>query len=201
MVWRCDVRFEKVGTTEMTQFLSLKQLRDSVWPLAVSRKLATDMTGVSLPILHFQSSSSMHPYQVRFLLYYSVSDTNTKPPSITRSYALVDLSLYSGELVKAQAILPVDEPKSLIGESVRSDILELPANERRMLQDLFFTRCEEAAQVYASGEVSADQSTHLADLLDLYDSLSEPPLHEDYESCGQAFFSWLREHAMTDKGK
>jgi len=186
----------------MTQFLPLKQLRDRVWPLVAARNLATDMTGISLPIPHLQSDDTAHSHQVLFLLYYAVpDDANIKlPHKITRPYALAALDLQTGELVNTQVIRSETESNPLIGVGVSREILELPDNERRMLQELFFSRCDEAVQLYAGGDVLPGQTEHLADLLSLYENLSEPPLREDYEKYGQAFFSWLREHAEKDAG-
>jgi hypothetical protein len=184
----------------MTQFLPLKQLRTRVWPLAAARNLATDMSGISLPIPHLQSDDTAQPHQVLFLLYYAVpDDANIKlPHKITRPYALAALDVQTGELVSTQVIRSEKESNPLIGAGVRREIHELPDNERRMLQELFFSRCDEAVQLYMSGDVSSEHAEHLADLSNLYANLSEPPLREDYEKYGQAFFSWLREHAKKD---
>jgi hypothetical protein len=181
----------------MAQFLSLKQLRDHVWPLIAARNLATDMTGISLPIPLFQNNDAVHPYQVLFLIYYAVPDeTDVRlPHQITRPYALALLDLQSGELVNTQVIRSEKESNPLIGPGSRKEVIDLSNNERRMLQELFFSRCDEAAQVYAGREVSSDKADHLSDLISLYESLSEPPLGEDYEKYGQAFFSWLRTNA------
>lgn len=187
----------------MPEFHALKELYDRVWPLAVTKNLATDMTGVSLPILDFQHKDTSHPYQVLFMLYYAVpnaSDVNAAY-KITRPYAWVALDLQSGELVKIYALRLETEPNPLVGPGAAKQVLDLPANDRRNLQDLFFSRCDEAARVYASGNVSPAQVEHLADLLSLFESLSEPPLRSDYEEFGKAFFAWLRERIHADARK
>ncbi len=183
----------------MKEFLPLKELRDRVWPLAVTKSLATDMTGVSLPILDFQKDRTSHPYQVLFLLYYAVPDTADvrMAHKITRPYAWVTLDLRSGELVNKQTIRSEKESNPLIGPGVLKEVLALPDNDRRALQDLFFSRCDETAQIYAGESVSPAQAEHLNDLLSLFENLSEPPLHSDYENFGKTFFTWLREHANS----
>lgn len=179
----------------MKEFIPLKQLRDRVWPAAMTHNLATDMTGISLPIPRFQPGDAAHPYQVLFLLYYAVPEAEQKQPhKITRPYAWVTLDLESGVLVHTQVIIPAGEEKPLVGPGTSAALLELPNEERRMLQNLFFSRCEEAAQAYAADSLIPDQADHLVDLLDLYETLSEHPLRDDYEKYGQPFFSWLREH-------
>ena len=178
----------------MKEFIPLKQLRDRVWPAAVTHNLATDMTGVSLPILHFHTGDSAHPYQVLFLLYYAVpSAERNQQHSITRAYAWITFDLESGVPVNTQVIIAAGENKPLVGPGTAAEVLELPDDERRMLQNLFFSRCEEAAQAYAADSVLSDQEGRLSDLLNLYETLSEPPLRDDYEEYGRPFFSWLRE--------
>jgi hypothetical protein len=187
----------------MAEFLPLEELRDRVWPLAARRNLATDMTGVSLPILDIQKDRAPHPYQVLFLLYYAVPETADPKMAhkITRPYAWLTLDLESGELVNTHIIRSETEPNPLVGPGVLPEVVELPDNDRRSLQDLFFSRCNEAAQVYAAGAVSPAQAEHLADLLSLFETLSEPPLRSDYEDFGKVFFAWLREHAHAESEK
>lgn len=181
----------------MAEFISLKELRDRVWPLAVTKNLATDMTGVSLPILEFSTENASHPYRVNFMLYYAVpgSANAIGPDNVTGPYALVKLDLQSGELVQADVIRSVETPNPLIGPGVSKKVFELPDDDRRNLQDLFFSRCDEVARIYAGGNVSQAQIEYLVDLLGLYENLSEPPLLTEYETHGKAFFTWLRNHA------
>jgi len=187
----------------MPEFLLIQEVRDRVWPLAVTKNLATDMTGVSLPILDFQKNRTPHPYQVLFLLYYAVPETADPKMAhnITRPYAWVTLDLESGELVNTQTIRRAGESNPLVGPGALKEVLELPDDDRRKLQALFFSRCNEAAQVYADGNISSVQAEHLADLLSLFESLSEPPLRSDYEDFGKVFFTWLRESAHAEVGK
>lgn len=183
----------------MTEFISLEELHDRIWPLASVRHLATDMTGVSFPILDFNKENPSHPYQVIFLLYYALPDDVDiqAPPNITRAYAWFALDLQSGELVSAETIGFKNDPHPLIGPGTRKEVFELPDTDRRNLQDLFFSRCNETAKIYASGKVLPTQVEHLADLVNLYDHLSEPPLQADYENIGKTFFSWLRMNAKS----
>lgn len=182
----------------MPEFISLKELRGKVWPLAVARDLATDMTGISLPILDFNESDSTHLYQVLFMLYYSVPEKN-EPDKITRPYALFWLDMSSGDLVKTEIIRTGDTPNPLVGAGVSSEVFNLPDNDRRNLQDLFFSRCDEAARNYSNAKVTPEQANHLADLVRLYELLSEPPLAADYEAFGQPFFTWLRKQSAENK--
>jgi hypothetical protein len=183
----------------MAEFISLEELRDRVWPLALAKHLATDMTGISLPILTIIKENPSHPYQVVFLLYYAVpNDTDiAAPPKITRAYAWITLDLQSGEFVTAEIIGSENDPRPLIGPGTRKEVFELSDTDRSNLQDLFFSRCNEAAQIYASGNVLPAQTEHLADLVNLYDYLSEPPLKKDYENIGKTFFSWLRANGKS----
>lgn len=176
----------------MPEFISLRQLRESVWPLALTANLATDMTGVSLPILNYSKNEPAHLYQVIFLLYYSVPGIK-EPNKITRPYASFSIDLQSGELVSANVIRSSEIPNPLVGSSASTEIFKLPDDDRRSLQDLFFTRCDEAAKIYADNAASPEQASHLLDLLNLFETLIEPPLMPDYETYGKPFFSWLRE--------
>ena len=73
------------------EFLPLKELYDQVWPTVMPLGFATDMTGVSLPILDFTTGDQEHPYRVIFLLYYAVPDQSDfdAPHKITKPYARV----------------------------------------------------------------------------------------------------------------
>jgi hypothetical protein len=177
----------------MPQFIPLKELRDRVWPLAVEQNIATDMTAVSLPILDISNKKPC----AKFMLYYAVpsASKSPRPSQITRPYAVFTLDLISGELLNVENLLPEGEPKPLIGSGVKADIFNLPVDDRRKLQNLFFSRCDEAAQVYVDKKVSPHQADRLRDLMELFESLSEPPLAQDYEKHGKAFYSWLRENA------
>lgn len=185
----------------MSNFISLKELRERVWPLAMTKNLATDMTGVSLPILDFSGMNDKHPYQTLFMLYFAVPSTPKihEPSQVSRPYALLVLDIVSGELVKIQTLHESDAPNPLIGYGVGQEVYGLPDDDRRKLQNLFFTRLDEVAQIYATNTVSPEQADHLKDLLDLFENLSEPPLVQDYETFGAAFFSWLREKAKSGK--
>jgi hypothetical protein len=178
----------------MSEFQSLKELRERIWPLAVAKNLATDMTGISLPILDFTDKDSTHPKQVVFMLYYAVPGIN-EPDKITRPYALFWLDMSSGEMVKTEILRSGESPNPLIGVGVSREVFDLPNNDRRNLQDLFFSRCDEAARIYSNDKVTPEQATHLADLVRLFDLLMEPPLASDYEAFGQPFFAWLRNHS------
>jgi len=178
----------------MPNFISLRDLRDRVWPLAVKKDLATDMTGVSLPILNYPKDEAAHPYQVIFLIYYSTPKIN-EPNDITLPYASFSLDLQSGELVNVNIIRSNDTPKPLVGPGVSREIFDIADQDRRNLQELFFSRCDKAALIYAGESQSAGQADNMADLLRLYDALWEPPLAPDYETYGKPFFSWLREQA------
>jgi len=180
----------------MPKFLPLKGLRDSVWPLAVINNMATDMTGVSLPILDFSTENNLHPHQVIFMLYYAVpSDAYTKAPdTVSKPYAVMTLDIQSGELLQTDVIQSDETTNPLIGPGVSQGVFDLPDDNRRNLQDLFFSRCDEVAQVYAGGNGAPPQVELLIDLLGLYENLAEPPLWTEYEFYGKAFFTWLRNH-------
>jgi hypothetical protein len=181
----------------MPNFIPLKELRERIWPLAVAKNIATDMTAVSLPIPDFSSGDGEHPYQVVFLLYYAVpSDAKVrKPNQITRPYALLVLDLVSGELVRTESLGSGSNP--LVGPGVDQDVFDLPADDRRNLQNLFFARCDEAVQIHAAKKVSPGQADRLKDLLNLFGNLMEPPLAQDYETYGKPFLSWLKENAKS----
>ncbi|HNC32179.1 MAG TPA: hypothetical protein PKX08_19345 [Cyclobacteriaceae bacterium] len=171
--------------------MSLRRLRERVWPLAIKKNLATDMTGVSLPILNYPINETLHPHQVTFLLYYSVPEIK-KPNKITKPYTSFSFDLQSGDLVSVDVIRSREALTPLVGFSASTEIFELPDDDRRNLQNLFFTRCDEIAQIYAGKTVSTAQAAHLLDLLNLFETFIEPPLASDYETYGKPFFSWLR---------
>ena len=181
------------------EFLPLKELYDQVWPTVMPLGFATDMTGVSLPILDFTTGDQEHPYRVIFLLYYAVPDQSDfdAPHKITKPYARVVFDILSGELIKTDQIRSSDEPNPLIGPGASTEVQDLSQKERRDLQNLFFSRYDEAAHVYANGDISGEQKTHLIDLQQLFDCLHEPPLEADYEYYGEPFFSWLSKHVMS----
>ena len=181
------------------EFLPLKELYDWVWPTVMPLGFATDMTGVSLPILDFASDDHEHPFGVIFLLYYAVPDQAdfNAPPKITKPYAIAVFDLSSGELIKTEGIISPDDPNPLVGSGTSAEVQNLSQKERRDLQNLFFSRCDEAAHAYATSDISGEQIAHLKDLHQLFDFLHEPPLKADYEYYGEAFFSWLSKHSMS----
>lgn len=184
----------------MQKFIPLKELRDRVWPLAVTRNLATDMTGISLPILDFSNEISGAAPNALFMLYYAVpTESNTrKPNQITRPYALMALDLIEGKLTRVEPLRSGETSIPLIGQGVDQSVFDLSNDDRRNLQNLFFARCDETAQIYADQKASPVNKGHLTDLLDLYQNLMEPPLVQDYETYGKPFFSWLRENAKGE---
>lgn len=183
----------------MSKFISLKELRDRVWPLAAEKKVATDMTAVSLPILDYSKNMPC----VKFMVYYAVpsSSPSPQPSQISRPYALFTLDLITGKLLNYEELLPDDAPKPLIGDGVSAEVLKLPKEERRNLQFFFFSRCDEIAKIFGSKELTIEQVHYIKDLLDLYETLSEPPLVQDYEVHGKAFFSWLRANVKSNPAK
>lgn len=180
------------------EFLPLKELHDQVWPTVVPLGFATDMTGVSLPILDFAIEDQAHPFRVIFLLYYAVPDQSdfNAPHNITKPYAIAIFDLSTGELIKAENIISPDDPSPLIGLGADAEVQNLSLEERRDLQNLLFSRYDEAARMYANSDISGEQKAHLKDLQQLFDYLHEPPLKVDYEYFGEAFFSWLSKYAM-----
>jgi hypothetical protein len=178
----------------MPDFIPLEELRRRVWPLALVKHLATDATGISLPILDYEKGNTSHPYQVVFLLYYAVTNMEKKeaPANISRAYAWITLDMQTGGFIDSGNLITENEPKPLIGPGVRQEVQELSDEDRRNLQDLFFSRCNEVARIYASGNILTKHMEYLTDLIGLYEYLMEPPLKPDYENVGKKFFSWLR---------
>ncbi len=187
----------------MPKFISLRKLRDSVWPLCVTRNLVTDMTGVSLPILDFLNKDVAHPYRAMFLLYYAVPDKKdpSAPDRVTLPYTLVLMDMQTGELLDAKAIRSGQESHPLVGPGVRDDVHQLADQDRRNMQDLFFGRYDQAAQIYPSKKITPENAILLGDLLDLFEILSEPPLSSDYDTHGKEFLTWLRTNSNRSTEK
>ncbi len=181
----------------MPRFIPLQNLRDRVWSLAVRQRLATDMTGVSLPILDFTPGPPAHPYRVIFLLYYAVPTGNdpAAPSEITRAYAQMVLDLGSSEVVEVKSLHPPDQPNPLKGKGVSDEVLQMSAEERSTMQYLFFNLYDHVAKIYAGDEATSKHAEIISDFLNLFPRLLEPPLVPDYEMVGQSFLTWLRNWA------
>lgn len=178
----------------MLNFVRLWDLHRKIWPLSVTQNLATDMTGVSLPILFLDNNNPAHPYQAIFLLYYSVPDgSDTQSPNrISSPYALIRMDMLIGDLIESKALKSEEDSNPLIGLSARPEVIALPYKERSSLQKMLFSRLDEAAIYYFNRLIQIEQADHLVDLLKLLDYFMEPPLRQDYEFFGVDFLTWLR---------
>ncbi len=178
----------------MLNFVHLYDLRREIWPLSVTQNLATDMTGVSLPILFLDNHNPSHPYQAIFLLYYSVPDGSDTQSSnrISSPYALIRMDMQTGDLIEAKALKSEEDSNPLIGLSARPEVIALPNKERSSLQEMLFSRLDEAAFWYFNKSIQIEKADHLVDVLKLFEYFMEPPLRQDYEFFGVDFLTWLR---------
>ncbi len=102
------------------------------------------------------------------------------------------MDMQTGDLIKAKAIKSEEDSNPLIGLSARPEVIALPNKERSSLQEMLFSRLDEAAIYYFNKSFQIEQVNHLVDLAKLLDYFMEPPLRQDYESFGIDFLNWLR---------
>lgn len=180
----------------MAEFMPLQVLYNKSQSMAITEKIATKMTGFSLPMPQL-NSEDVHPYCVSFLLYFTVPNMLDVEayPHMTRAYAQITLDLHTGERVDVKELKVEGDLAEDIGLSVNEKLTNLPKMRRRELRAIFFQLCDEAVYAYMSTNIAPGHSERLVDLLKLYQLLAEPPLWNLYQSIGKAFFTWLEQYA------
>jgi len=184
----------------MSAFMPLQSLRDKVWPAAVAYGLATDMTGVSLPVPQLAPDDPDHLYVAAFLLYYVAPNEHdmAAPPWMRPPYAQVRLDLLTGDLVTATRLPTSVATEDAAVPSVSEAVAQLPVLERRRAQALLFALFDDVAQAFLTRAAPPELSRQVADWLGLFTRFCEPSLLPAYVRLGQPFFQWAYAQAAMN---